>query len=136
MKKNGKYTEKKKTNGHTWKSPFSAPCPGLFPATLSSSLLSFLLQFKPPSLSLKILKKTKKTPPFPTMLSSPSPFLVLSFFFLSLYLGFAFPTISAAAAFSATFFLSRLPATAFSAIFSVTTFSVSLLLQLQNPYGH
>ena len=45
-KKNGKYT-KKKTNGHTWKSPFSSPCPGLFPATLRSSVLSFLLQFNP-----------------------------------------------------------------------------------------
>ena len=37
----------KKTNGHTWKSLFSAPCPGLFPATLRSSVLSFLLQFNP-----------------------------------------------------------------------------------------
>ena len=30
-----------------WKSPFSAPCPVLFPATPRSSVLSFLLKFPP-----------------------------------------------------------------------------------------
>ena len=59
-----------------WKSPFSAPCPGLFPATPCSSVLSFLLQFKPP---VSFPQNSQKNPCPPlTMLSSPP-----SSFFLS-----------------------------------------------------
>ena len=125
MKKNGKYTQK--TNGHTWKSPCSAPCPGLFPATLRSSVLSFLLQFKPPSLFLKTLRKTLH------FLSQccPPPLLCIS----DLHFQWSLlqpPFLS--------LFLSRLPAATFSATFSAATFFVPIFLQLQKvrliPYGH
>ena len=120
----------KKTNGHTWKYPYSAPCPGLFPATLRSSILSFLLQFNPYSFPQNPQKNSS-----PLHHAVPSPFL-----FLSLYLRFAFPMISAAATFFLPHFLSRLPTATFPATFSAATFSVPLLLQLQKarliPSGH
>ena len=118
MKKKRKiYT---KTNGHTWKSPFSAPCPGLFPTTLRSSVLSFLLRFPPYSFPHFLSENSsvllrcyllsfplflRNTPPFfhwssQAKLRSPSPPLPFFLFFLSFYLGFAFTMISAAATFS------------------------------------
>ena len=111
----------KKTNGHTWKSPYSAPCPRLFLATLRSSVLSFLLQFNP-SLSLKTLREnsflSSHNVVLPPLNSAPLPLLFLLFFF-----GFAFPTISATATFFATFS----PAATFSSgatFSSATTFFV------------
>ena len=136
---------KKKTNGHTWKSPSSAPCPGLFPTTLHFSILSFLLQFYPYSFPQKSQKNSFVLLVSPLKLNSalsPSQkklifslrntsLFLLFFPFSFLYLGFAFPTISTAATFLQPPFLSRLPA---------ATFSVSLLLQFQKtrliPYGH
>ena len=96
----------KKTNGHTWKSPFSAPCPRLFPATLRSSVRSFLLQSNPYSFP----QNSQKTPPFFGFASPPffrkPPSLSFFFFLLpSLYLGFAFSMISAATTFFASLLL-------------------------------
>ena len=71
--KNGKYT---KTNGHTWKSPFSALCPGPFLATLRSFVLSFLPKFS----QYAFLKTLRKTPLRKTLPSLNKPPSLLSFF--------------------------------------------------------
>ena len=99
------------TNGHTWKSPFSAPCPALFSATLRLSVLSFLLQFHQYSFPQNPQRKLLRSSPFsfPHLPFFSKHFSVLPlippwllFFFLSLYLGFAFSMISTATTFSAT----------------------------------
>ena len=71
MKKKMENTQTK-TNGRTSKSPFSAPCPRLFPATLRSSVPSFLLQFNH---SYSFPKKPQKN-----SLLSPQCCLWISFF--------------------------------------------------------
>ena len=132
-----KWERYKKTNGHTWKSPFSALCPGLFPATPCSSVLLplpvFHTQYSFPK------KKPQKNSPVhwsasmacPTTLSAmPSP-----------------PTISAAATFSAPLllqppFLLSHPhlLTACGTPFQKVPPRIKVLLQLQKarliPYGH
>ena len=114
MKKKMENIQTKKTNGYTWKSPFSAPCPGLFPTTLHFSVLSFLLQFN--QYLFFFFKTLRKTALSPSMLS-PLPFRkppLVSLSFSSSHCicpfssGFAFPTISAAATFLHHTFCSHL----------------------------
>ena len=79
---------KKKTEDQTWESPFSAPCPRLFPATLRSSVL--LPPSVPPhtlslqKLSEKLLRSFSRKPPLFPGFSSLLFFFVFPFSILDL----------------------------------------------------